>query len=102
MIWCLQDRKTPRELAGPGPYQTYGVDVNVYCYSRATSELEADVNSAEVQAENMRVQVEARIDANPTGLTGAVQMRKNGGFQLNDPNGNPAIFIEVTKVLVIL
>jgi len=102
MIWALQDRKTPRELAGSGPYQTFGIDVNVYCYSRATSELEADVDAAEVRSENMRVQVEAIIAANPTGLTGAVQMRKNGGFQMNDPNANPAVFMEIVKVLVIL
>jgi hypothetical protein len=101
MIWAA-----PQDVAGRDTDDEYGtykrLRVNVYCYSRAVSDLEDDSKNGEIRVSNMRDQVSKLIIANRTGLTGAVRMENPVDLRpLDDPNGNPAIYCRVLQVEVL-
>ena len=99
MIWAV-----PQDVNPEDPDDEYGAykkaAVTVYCYSRATSDLEDDVKNAEIRASNMRDQVRKILVAGT--LTGAVKMNPPRDLRaLDDPNANPPLFCRPLSVEVL-
>ena len=74
--------------------------IDVFCYSRAMTSLEHDVEDAEEKSTNMREQVSAIIKPRYKTLTGALLMRPVGTYPLAEYNLDPCFFVKVLTVEV--
>jgi hypothetical protein len=99
MIWIDESRGavTESQPLGGGLNRAF---YDVFCYSRAQSSAEADVEDAEDKAENMRDQVSTIVKAKWNALTGAFIMRPQGTYQLAEYNVDPVYFVKVLTVEV--
>lgn len=99
LLWIDESRGAVTETQTQGMGLCRGF-IDIYCYARAKSSLETDVEDAEDKAENMRKQVSTIIKANWNLLTGAFFMRPQGTYPLAEYNVEPVYFVKVLTVEV--
>jgi hypothetical protein len=99
MIWIDESRGavTESQPLGGGLNRAF---YDVFCFARAKSSKEADVEDAEDKAENLRDQVSTIIKANWNTLTDAFIMRPQGTYHLTEYNVDPVYFVKVLTVEV--
>jgi hypothetical protein len=99
MIWIDESRGAVTETQTQGMGLCRGF-YDIYCFARAKSSAEADVEDAEEKAENMRDQASDIIKTYWNQLTGAFFMRPQGTYQFAEYNVDPIYFVKVLTVEV--
>jgi hypothetical protein len=99
MIWIDASRGAVTESQPLGGGLCRGF-YDIFCYARAKSSAETDVEDAEDKAENMRDQVSTIIKANWNALTDAFFMRPQATYELAEYNVDPIYFVKVLTVEV--
>lgn len=102
LIWCLENKADPEdaEVDELGYAQA---KMNIYCYSMAVSDLEADILAAQTRTKNMRNKARNIVKANETSVAGAIKVIPGNSFQMHEFNSrtSPCYFAEVLTVQVL-
>ena len=101
LIWCIENKADPEDT-GDDQLSYAQAQVNIFCYSMAASDLEADILAAQTRTKNMRNKVRNIIKANET-LTGTIKVIPLRSFEVHEFNSqtSPCYFAEVLTVQVL-
>ena len=101
MIWAVEARAGPKDPEYEGLHYCEAL-VNLYCYTRAVSDLEDDVKNGEIRACNLRDQVRKIIQSKKNDLTGAILMQPFLELPpLHEVNVNPVFYCRVLQIQVL-
>jgi hypothetical protein len=101
LIWCMEMKADPED-SDDAELSYAQAQVDVFCYSMAVSDLEADILAAQTRTKNMRNKARNIIKANES-LAGAVRVIPGRSYELHEfnPRSSPCYFAEVLTVKVL-
>ena len=101
LIWCIENKSDPKD---PDDEElSYAqAQVDIFCYSMAVSDTEADILAAQTRTKNMRNKVRNIVKANET-LAGTVKVIPGRTYGVHEFNSqtSPCYFAEVLTVKVL-